>query len=236
MSFRSDSEQSEIISPIPRKHISITAKENLQLLRTETPSPAPSNRSTFSNYSTVNAPTNHILTSPSLRPYNHLPFSTKRSRKPSSVVSLAERTRGGVGSSTGHSATFTRPMVHRHAKERGFARGWIRWMHKEGIKHWILPCVLLTTSWIKWAIGLGSYSGKTSNCFSRERAIDLSFLGRNIPPIFGDYEAQRHWMEITIHLPIRQWYTYDLQYWGLDYPPLTAYVSWLCGKVCVGGR
>lgn len=51
--------------------------------------------------------------------------------------------------------------------------------------------------------------------------------------MFGDYEAQRHWMELTVHLPIRQWYTYDLQYWGLDYPPLTAYVSWLCGIVCV---
>ena len=23
----------------------------------------------------------------------------------------------------------------------------------------------------------------------------------------------------------------DLQYWGLDYPPLTAYHSWVCGKV-----
>lgn len=49
--------------------------------------------------------------------------------------------------------------------------------------------------------------------------------------MYGDYEAQRHWMELTIHLPIRQWYTYDLQYWGLDYPPLTAYISWLCGIV-----
>ncbi|OJT15238.1 Dolichyl pyrophosphate Man9GlcNAc2 alpha-1,3-glucosyltransferase [Trametes pubescens] len=47
--------------------------------------------------------------------------------------------------------------------------------------------------------------------------------------MYGDYEAQRHWMELTIHLPVRQWYTYDLQYWGLDYPPLTAYISWLCG-------
>lgn len=51
--------------------------------------------------------------------------------------------------------------------------------------------------------------------------------------MFGDYEAQRHWMELTNHLPIRQWYTYDLQYWGLDYPPLTAYHSWLCGKMWV---
>ena len=49
----------------------------------------------------------------------------------------------------------------------------------------------------------------------------------------GDFEAQRHWMEITIHLPISKWYTYDLQYWGLDYPPLTAYHSWLLGKMWV---
>ena len=45
----------------------------------------------------------------------------------------------------------------------------------------------------------------------------------------GDYEAQRHWMEITYHLPIGRWYSYDLAYWGLDYPPLTAYVSYICG-------
>ena len=59
------------------------------------------------------------------------------------------------------------------------------------------------------------------------------YPGQGTPPMFGDYEAQRHWMEITNHLPTRQWYTYDLQYWGLDYPPLTAYHSWLCGKMCV---
>lgn len=47
--------------------------------------------------------------------------------------------------------------------------------------------------------------------------------------MYGDYEAQRHWMEVMVHLPLRQWYTYDLPYWGLDYPPLTAYVSWICG-------
>jgi alpha-1,3-glucosyltransferase len=47
----------------------------------------------------------------------------------------------------------------------------------------------------------------------------------------GDYEAQRHWMELTYHLPMGDWYWYDLQYWGLDYPPLTAYVSYLCGAL-----
>jgi alpha-1,3-glucosyltransferase len=49
--------------------------------------------------------------------------------------------------------------------------------------------------------------------------------------MFGDYEAQRHWMEITFHVPIDQWYFYDLQYWGLDYPPLTAFHSYLLGMV-----
>ena len=57
-----------------------------------------------------------------------------------------------------------------------------------------------------------------------------SHSGQATPPMYGDYEAQRHWMELTIHLPAVEWYTYDLQWWGLDYPPLTAYVSWLCGQ------
>ncbi|KAH3698799.1 dolichyl pyrophosphate Man9GlcNAc2 alpha-1,3-glucosyltransferase [Pelomyxa schiedti] len=51
----------------------------------------------------------------------------------------------------------------------------------------------------------------------------------------GDYEAQRHWMEITTALPLHLWYVNgtdnDLMYWGLDYPPLTAYFSWIWGKV-----
>ena len=64
---------------------------------------------------------------------------------------------------------------------------------------------------IRYAVGLWGYSGYAT------------------PPMYGDYEAQRHWMEITINLPIHLWYRYDLQYWGLDYPPLTAYVSWCFG-------
>lgn len=51
--------------------------------------------------------------------------------------------------------------------------------------------------------------------------------------MYGDYEAQRHWMEITTNLDIKQWYinstANDLLYWGLDYPPLTAYHSYING-------
>ncbi|KAG8825723.1 Glucosyltransferase-like protein [Serendipita sp. 401] len=93
------------------------------------------------------------------------------------------------------------------------ARRWVRWMHKNKLKGWVLPIQILLALWVKWAVGLGSYSGE------------------NTPPMYGDYEAQRHWLEITYHLPVRMWYKYDLQYWGLDYPPLTAYVSWIFGYI-----
>ncbi|KAG2393127.1 hypothetical protein C9374_009704 [Naegleria lovaniensis] len=54
--------------------------------------------------------------------------------------------------------------------------------------------------------------------------------GKSNPPMYGDFEAQRHWIEITKHLPISEWYFYDLEYWGLDYPPLTAFHHYLMGK------
>lgn len=73
--------------------------------------------------------------------------------------------------------------------------------------------LILTAILLRSAVGLGSYSGEGQK------------------PINGDFEAQRHWMEITINLPLTKWYFYDLQYWGLDYPPLTAYHLWLFGKL-----
>lgn len=49
--------------------------------------------------------------------------------------------------------------------------------------------------------------------------------------MFGDFEAQRHWLELTANLPATHWYFHDLEWWGLDYPPLTAYHSWVLGRV-----
>lgn len=73
--------------------------------------------------------------------------------------------------------------------------------------------IILFAVIIRCAVGLGSYSGM------------------NTAPMFGDFEAQRHWMEVTIAKPLNQWYYFDLQYWGLDYPPLTAFHSWCLGKL-----
>lgn len=72
--------------------------------------------------------------------------------------------------------------------------------------------------------------------FSLRAIISLqTYSGYKQPPMYGDFEAQRHWQEITINVPIADWYTNtsdnDLMYWGLDYPPLTAYHSWINGLI-----
>lgn len=88
------------------------------------------------------------------------------------------------------------------------------WLVQEGIKPSFL-CISLFALLVRVAVGLHPYSGAGT------------------PPKFGDYEAQRHWMEITLNLPPKDWYrnssVNDLSYWGLDYPPLTAYQSYVHG-------
>jgi len=109
----------------------------------------------------------------------------------------------------------------------GAGRRLVRWMHRNNMKSWVIPSAIAASTLVKWCIGFGTYSGAHNHCVHTLNSSHSA--GYNTPPMFGDYEAQRHWMELTVHLPVREWYTYDLQYWGLDYPPLTAYVSWLCG-------
>ena len=99
-------------------------------------------------------------------------------------------------------------------------RSFVRWFLLDGSKSnleggmaLIYLTVVLASILCKWTVGLGSWSGKGAG------------------PMHGDLEAQRHWIEMTLHLPRSQWYYYDLDYWGLDYPPLTAIVSRWCGQV-----
>uniref|UniRef100_A0A0G4HEW9 dolichyl-P-Glc:Man9GlcNAc2-PP-dolichol alpha-1,3-glucosyltransferase n=1 Tax=Chromera velia CCMP2878 TaxID=1169474 RepID=A0A0G4HEW9_9ALVE len=80
-----------------------------------------------------------------------------------------------------------------------------------------LLLIALVAIVLRSAVGLGPYSGEKD------------------PPSFGDYEAQRHWLELTVNLPVTEWYVHternDLSWWGIDYPPLTAYHSWVLGKI-----
>lgn len=88
------------------------------------------------------------------------------------------------------------------------------WLTHNGIGATFL-CISVFALLVRVAVSLHPYSGAGS------------------PPKFGDYEAQRHWMEITLNLPVLEWYRNstrnDLSYWGLDYPPLTAYQSYFHG-------
>ncbi|KAG0296899.1 Glucosyltransferase-like protein, partial [Linnemannia gamsii] len=87
------------------------------------------------------------------------------------------------------------------------------WLEENQLKKTAVWIAVATAVLVRWTVGLGPYSGQ------------------GVPPRFGDYEAQRHWMELTIHRPIREWYSDQSKWWDLDYPPLTAYVSWICGFI-----
>ncbi|ERF73613.1 hypothetical protein EPUS_00866 [Endocarpon pusillum Z07020] len=101
-----------------------------------------------------------------------------------------------------------------HAAKPEFPLVAFLWPTRGTTSQWLLvPLILIIVGLFRWTVGLWGYSG----------------LGK--PPMHGDFEAQRHWMEITNHLPMSLWYFHDLEYWGLDYPPLTAYHSWLLGKI-----
>lgn len=88
------------------------------------------------------------------------------------------------------------------------------WLVHKGITASFLSIVLFSLL-VRVAVSLHPYSGAGN------------------PPKYGDFEAQRHWMEITLNLPLKEWYrnstVNDLRYWGLDYPPLTAYQSYVHG-------
>ncbi|KAJ3408761.1 Glucosyltransferase-like protein [Chytridiales sp. JEL 0842] len=93
------------------------------------------------------------------------------------------------------------------------AKRWFVLLNETNGIHLAAIVSVLLCVYIKWSVSLNGYSGK------------------GVPPMFGDFEAQRHWLELTVNLPTSMWYRYDLQYWGLDYPPLTAYHSWILGKI-----
>jgi alpha-1,3-glucosyltransferase len=54
----------------------------------------------------------------------------------------------------------------------GMGKRWIRWMHKQGMKQWVIPWVILASGCAKWCIGLGSYSGRFCCSFPSNSAYD----------------------------------------------------------------
>ncbi|KAF8645218.1 hypothetical protein AX16_008045 [Volvariella volvacea WC 439] len=199
----------EILSPTPRRHL-LDSSVSPQWLHTPPLSPMSSRGtspvSTFSTSSSVIVPRRQIV--------HHKSFSSllehEESPKSPSVGSGVRPRHDSISSSKAGSVAKVQTQPD---GDGSMGRRWVKWLHKRGIKQWAIPGIIAASTLVKLCMSMGSYSG------------------RGTPPMYGDYEAQRHWMELTLHLPFRQWYTYDLQYWGLDYPPLTAYISWICGVV-----
>lgn len=143
---------------------------------------------------------------PCLDSFKPLPMATPSSHKPRKK----RRADLSAGSSNGAMT------VDRETKREkpAFPLAAFFWPARVSTSQWILlPCILMTVGLFRWATAYWPYSGFRQ------------------PPMHGDFEAQRHWMEITINLPVSNWYFHDLGWWGLDYPPLTAYHSWLLGQV-----
>ncbi|KAK4049334.1 Glucosyltransferase-like protein [Microbotryomycetes sp. JL221] len=142
----------------------------------------------------------------------------------------------GTAKSARHGATSSSSAARKQARLQTDSplRAWTGWLERQyRSRHTLLAIVVATTLVVKWAVATGTYSGHLK------------------PPMRGDFEAQRHWIAMTssslnfkwlhrptgikadpdIVVPMREWYFHDLQYWGLDYPPLTAYHSMVMGAV-----
>ena len=87
---------------------------------------------------------------------------------------------------------------------------------KKAANQWVARYIIVTFAIIiRCAVGLGSYSGE------------------NQPPNFGDFEYNRHYMEIVTSLPLYHWYLHDLgnSNFMLKFPPLYAYHSFIWGII-----
>lgn len=101
-------------------------------------------------------------------------------------------------------------------------------LSRQTLAAWLAAALLL-----RWTLSLHSYSGErgyarqcqvalrrpamglppaSSRCrsvaarpLSVPAAAPRPATGMHTPPRYGDYEAQRHWMEITVNLPAAEW-------------------------------
>ncbi len=138
----SETDRSEIVAPVPRRH---------HILQTES---------------------RHWLGTPPLSPYSPpvSPFSATatspaRSRKRISQTLSLNNLSGHDprrASSAAHPPSLHPYKEHKSEDDRSMARRWLRWMHQENMKAWIVPSLVLASIWVKWAVGLGSYSGLQS--------------------------------------------------------------------------
>lgn len=135
----------EILSPTPRRHL-LESSASQHWLRTP-PLSATSSRAA--------SPASAYGSTTSFQPHRTLQHHT-------SFSSLLEREQAARGILKPGAA---RAKSHESLKadaaaENAMGRRWIRWMHKRGIKQWVVPGGIILSMLVKVCMGLGSYSGK----------------------------------------------------------------------------
>jgi alpha-1,3-glucosyltransferase len=130
-----------ILSPTPRRHLLESSASNQHWLNSPaisvTSSRPSSPQLTTKNYQPV---TSHIRNRSKA---HHQSFSSIYEHEPQGAVVDARTSSDKVHEADG----------------AAMGRRWIRWMHKRGIKEWVIPGVIAASTLVKFAIGLGSYSG-----------------------------------------------------------------------------
>lgn len=133
---RPDTEPAEIVSPVPRRHLSHTS-ESLSWLKA----------GAFSDVDLQGraiSPLSAASSTPSI-------FPSSSTRRLSFGVLLEQERQAR--------ATALRRTQNEDATDLGAIRRWVRWMHKHNMKTWVVPCAIATSTYVKWCIGLGGYSG-----------------------------------------------------------------------------
>jgi len=74
----------------------------------------------------------------------------------------------------------------------------------------VISCIVICGSALlaRFTVSLHPYSGADGSSGKHDNLNSpspASFAGFGVAPHYGDYEAQRHWMEITVHLPASEW-------------------------------
>lgn len=132
----SDTEPAEIVSPVPRRHLS-HASESLSWLKADTFSDVDSQARCVSPLSAASS-------TPSV-------FPSSSSRRLSFSVLLEQERQART--------TALRRTQTEDTTDQGAVRRWVRWMHKHNMKSWVVPCAITASAYVKWCIGLGRYSG-----------------------------------------------------------------------------
>lgn len=137
--YRENVQVPSVLSPIPRRHL-LESSANQHWLN----SPAISVTSSRPSSPQLTTENNQSATSHIRHRFksHHRNFSSIYEHEPQGAVQA--RTSSG--------------KVH-EAEGTSMGRRWIRWMHKRGIEEWVVPGIIAASTLVKFAIGLGSYSG-----------------------------------------------------------------------------